>query len=245
MKTVVILLVSVFMVFAAMKTSAQEVTVTKADPKASVSKNNTSGSKVVQAAPLGGGAPGNHMTLNGIEGQVYVGSDWPTGTIVLKNAGIIDSYFLRYDILADQMQFISGKDTLAFASPDELNTISFGGHTFIYEIFQCDNTVRKGYFELIEPGKNRLLMKRLVTYQIPDPKNPEDKASTKYYIDECYFISKPGKPANKLICNRKSALNALNEHSDEIQEYLRVTGNKVKTPEDLKKLVAYYNTLDE
>jgi len=245
MKTAVILLVSVFMVFAAMKTSAQEGTVAKADPKATVSKTNTSGSKDIHAAPLGGGAPGTHLSLNGVEGEIYVGSDWPTGTIVLTNGGIIDSYFLRYDILADQMQFISGRDTLAFASPQELNTISFGGHTFIYETFQCENTVRKGYFELIEPGKNRLLMKRLVTYQLPDASKPDDKASIKYYVDECYFISKPGKPANKLMCNRKSALSVLNEHNEEIEEYLHITGNKVKTPEDLKKLVAYYNTLDE
>jgi hypothetical protein len=245
MKTTVKLFVSVFMVFATIRICAQEITGVKSDPKTPVSQKNVSADKDAGTASLGGGMPGSHLQLNGEEGEIYIGSEWPLGTIVLSNGGVIDNYFLRYDIMADQMQFISGKDTLAFASPQELNTISFGGHTFIYDTYQCENTVRKGYFELIEPGKNKLLLKRLVTYQLPDAKNPDDKALNRYYIDECFFVSKPGKPANKIMCNRKSALSYLNDHSDEIDEYLRITGNKVKTLEDLKKLVAYYNTLDE
>jgi hypothetical protein len=245
MKTTVIFFISVFMVFAAIKINAQEVSAVKPDPKAPVSQEKSTTSKDASNSSFGGGLPGSHLSLNGEEGEIYIGSDWPLGTIVLSNGGVIDNYFLRYDILADQMQFISGKDTLAFASPRELNTISFGGHTFIYDSYQCENTIRMGYFELIEPGKNKLLLKRLVTYQLPDAKNPNDSQLNRYYIDECYFVSKPGKPANKIMCNRKSALSYLNDHSDEIDEYLKITGNKVKTPDDLKKLVAYYNTLDE
>ena len=44
-------------------------------------------------------------------------------------------------------------------------------------------------------------------------------------------------PANELACNRKSALTFLNDHDEDIAEYLRITGNKVRTIEDLKNLV--------
>ena len=75
--------------------------------------------------------------------------------------------------------------------------------------------------------------------------NPKDESATKYLINEYYFISKAGTPANKLMCNRKSALSILDKHQGEIEAYFKTTGNKVRTPEDLKKLVAYYNSLDE
>ncbi len=243
MKTTTFMLF-VFMFAFSIGTFAQG-TGTKADPRTTLQSKEIATNQKQESISPGGGLPGSKLELKGVEGEIYVGENWPLGTIVLRNGGIIDNYLLRYNILVDQMQFIENKDTLAFASPQELSTLTFDKHTFIYEAYQCDNTIRYGYFELIEPGKNRLLLKRLVTFEMPDAKNPVNADGTKYFIDECYFISKPGKAAYKIMCNRKSALSVLNEHQDEIDEYLRITGNKVKNPDDLKKLVSYYNTLDE
>jgi len=245
MKTTVIMFLSVFLVASAIKTHSQEISGVQPDPKASVAKSNVSPTKDAYNTKTGGGLPYERMELKGVEGTIYIGDEWPSGTVMLRDGKKIEDYMLRYDILADQMQFISDKDTLAFASPKEISSVSFGGHTFIYETFQCENTIRQGYFEIIEPGSNKLLLKRLVTYELPDAANPDDKDATRYFIDECYFISSPGKLASKVMCNRKSVLTLLNEHNDEIEEYLKVTGNKVKTADDLRKVVAYYNALEE
>lgn len=244
MKTTVILLISVFMVFTAIKTNAQ-ATGGKTVPKSNPVKTDDTRIKDPYASSGGSGSKNQPLHLEGVEGQKYIGTDWPKGLIELSNGSKIDTYFLRYDILADQMQFIANRDTLAFASPQELTTVTFSGHTFVYENYRCENNVRQGYFELIVPGKNRLLLKRMVTYQMPDENNPMEEAKTKYLVDECYFISKPGQPSEKMICNRKSAMAVLNEHNEDMEAYLRVTGNKVRNAEDLKSLVAYYNSLDE
>jgi hypothetical protein len=243
MKTTAILLISVFMVFSAIKTVAQ-VSSTNTNPKASPSRTDVNRIKDPYSSS-GSGSQSRPLDLAGVEGQKYLGSDWPQGIVVLRDGKTIDTYLLRYDILADQMQFIDHSDTLAFASPQELKTLSFGGRTFVYENYKCENTVRQGYFELIVPGKNRLLLKRIVTYQVPDENNPMEEAKTKYYVDECYFISKQGEPSDKILCNRKSALSVLNNHEDDIEAYMRITGNKVHTTDDLKDLVVYYNSLDE
>ena len=244
MKTTKLFMLFVFMFALSVKTFAQGTGV-KADPRTTLQSKEIATNRSEQAPPSGGGMPGTRLDLKGVEGEIYIGEKWPSGKIVLRDGRKIDSYRLRYNILVDQMQFIADKDTLAFASPQELSTLTFDNRTFIYEAYQCDNTIRYGYFELIEPGKNRLLLKRLVTFEMPDAKDPDDQDDTKYFIDECYFISKPGKASYKIMCNRKSALSVLTEHQDEIDEYLRITGNKVKTPDDLKKLISYYNTLDE
>lgn len=244
MKTTVLIVLAVFMVVAATKTNAQ-VSGTKSNPKASPANTETPRKQGAYVTATSSSSINSKSQLKGVEGKIFIGDNWPSGKVVLRNGGVIDTYFLRYNLLSDQMQFISGKDTLAFASPEELNTVAFDGHTFIYENYQCDKTIRQGYFEVVVPGKNKLLLKRLVTYEIPDAQNPDAGSSTKYMVDECYFISKPGQPANKMICNRKSALAELNDHSEEMEEYLRITGNKVRNPEDLKKMVIYYNSLDE
>jgi hypothetical protein len=244
MKTTVMILISVFVVVATTKTSAQ-ITAVKSSPKNPSSKVETSQRQEKGAPSLGGGLASDRNHLQGIEGEIFIGTNWPSGIVSLQNGGIIDTYHLRYNLLADQMQFVKGLDTLAFASPQELKTVTFDGRTFVYETYQCENMLRQGYFELLVPGKNRLLLKRAVTYEMPDALNPDAKNETTYLIDECFFISKPGQPASKLMCNRKSALTVLNEHQDEIDDYMRVTGNKVRSKEDLVKLVTYYNALEQ
>jgi len=244
MSTIVILLISVFIVLAS-KTSVAQVVVTSNDPKVSSLKDDGSKKNNSKISTPGSETQNINLPHNGLPNQIYIGNDWLMGKIVFHDGGVIDNYFLRYNFLTDQIQFIAGKDTLVFANPLDLNTVTFGGHTFIYENYIYQDSVRQGYFELIVPGKNKLMLKRVVTSRKPDSKNPQDESLTKYEFDECYFISKPGMPANKLACNRKSVLQCLNGHSEDIAEYLRITGNKVRTIEDLKLLVSYYNSLDE
>jgi len=242
MRTTAILLAFVFMV-ATVKISAAQGVVTNTDPKTSSLQNDAAQNKNTSISVAG--SQNQKSQQKDTKGQIYIGSDWPPGTVVLRDGTVLDKYNLRYNLLTDQIQFVAGKDTLPFVNPDDISTVTFGGHTFIYETYQYDTILQQGYFELIVPGKNKLMLRRLVTSQKPDSKYPNDESLTKYQVDECYFISKPGMPANKLACNRKSVLTFLNDHDEDISEYLRITGNKVRTIEDLKLLVSYYNSLDE
>lgn len=230
-------------VVGAIKISTAQSTVTNTGLKTSSSGNDSTQKK--KTSNTSEGSQNRESQQKDTKGQIYVGADWPKGTVVLRDGTVLDKYNMRYNLLTDQIQFIAGNDTLTFVNPDDISTVTFGAHTFIYETYQYDTITRQGYFELIVPGKNKLMLRRLVTSQKPDPKYPNDKSLTRYQVDECYFISKPGMPANKLACNRKSALTFLNDHDEDIAEYLRITGNKVRTIEDLKLLVSYYNSLDE
>ncbi len=242
MRSIAIFLVSLYMVGKSIICIAQGIS-TNCDPKTSSPgieanrKQSVSDPAVVSL--------NQKSQQKETKAKIYIGDYWSLGTIVFRNGGVIDNYYLRYNLLTDQIHFIDGKDTLVFADPQELNTVSFDGHTFVYETYKCLDRVCKGYFELIVPGKNKLMLKRMVTSQKPDSKYPDNESLTKYQVDECYFISKPGMPTDKLVCNRKSALTYLNEHSEDISEYLRITGNKVRSIDDLKLLVSYYNSLDE
>ncbi|MDO9257564.1 MAG: hypothetical protein Q7U54_18750 [Bacteroidales bacterium] len=242
MNTYKIFLISVFIVVVSVKTLAQDLG-TKTDIKiSSVKSVGTSKQNISKPATF---FPNQKQQQKSEKSQIYIGNDWALGTIVLRNGGVIDSYFLRYNVLADQLEFIAGKDTLAFKNPEELNTVSFGGHTFVFEMYIIEKVFHRGYFELIVPGKNKLILKRSVTDPVPDSRYQNVKSPAKYHVEKSYFICKPDTPANMVEFNRKSALTYLNEHKEDIAEYLRITENKVRTIEDLKLLVSYYNSLDE
>jgi len=179
--------------------------------------------------------------IEGREGNMYFGSAWPEGVINLRDGSNIKGRNLRYDIYADQMQMTDGKDTLAIAKPEEISSLSFDGHTFIYQPFECSGLVKEGYFEVIVPGKTELLLKRSITFHL---KGDDPNAKDKYYVSDCYFLKKGDNPAIKVLCNKKSALEGLCEHRDEIDAYIKKTGKKVKTVADLKDLVNYYNSLE-
>jgi hypothetical protein len=179
--------------------------------------------------------------IEGAEGNIYLGTSWPEGIIELPDGSNIKGRNFRYDIYADQMQMTDGKDTMAIARPEEISSLSFDGHTFIYKPYECSGLVKEGYFEVIVPGKTELLLKRSVTFHL---KGDESGGKDKYYVSDCYFLKKGSNPAFKVMCNKKSALEALCEHKDEINAYIRKTGKKVKTPDDLKELVNYYNSLE-
>lgn len=184
-----------------------------------------------------------YSDLKGEKSSIYLGEDWPLGTIVLRNGKIIDNYNLRYNLLADQMQFIAAGDTLAFATPSEIETVMFDGQSFVYCTYLCDKSLKQGYFEILEPGNNKLLLKRMVTYHLNNGDNVDSKGE--FLISSCYFIAKGNQPAEKIACNKKKALMVLDEHKSEIQAYVKKTGNKVKTEDELRKLVVYYNSLME
>ena len=244
MRTIAIFLIFVLIVRASIISLAQN-TVANIDTNASSAKSEATNRQNASEPSANEGPQNLKQQQKDSKTQIYVGNDWAIGTIVLRNGDVIDNYYLRYNLLADQLEFIAGNDTLIFANPQDINTVTFDGHTFIYENYQYDTTIREGYFELIVPGKNKLMLKRSVTGQNPYAKNTDKQSPSKYKVDECYFISKTGMPASKLACNRKSALTFLNDHNEDISEYLRITGNKVRTIEDLKLLVSYYNSLDE
>ncbi len=189
---------------------------------------------------------GLQLSEAGLEGDassLYIGNDWPEGVLILKGGKKIDDYRFRYDIYSDQMQFISGKDTLAFASPGEVHSVSFDNKTFVYEPYECTGMLMKGYFELLVPGKKQLLLKRTVTYHLPENAEGVEGKET-YLVSECYFIKTGVHPAQKIMCNRKGALEEMGDRKDEMDDYLKKTGNKVKNLQDLKAMVEFYNSLE-
>jgi hypothetical protein len=188
-----------------------------------------------------GGAPAS-IEAPVINEGMYLEPEWIDGKVILTNQNILDSTPLRYDIYHQQVQFVRNGDTIAFAKPEEVASIIMGGRKLIYIDYSEEGKVGKGYFEVLSYGDTRLLLHRIVKYH--EQRDPQSNLKEDVFIRENhYYIQKPGEMPTPVEFNRTSVLNAFSDKEAQVQEYIENNKFKMKTLNELKNVLAYYNTL--
>jgi hypothetical protein len=196
---------------------------------------------MIQDQGTSGGAP----LPSGISAEnspLYLEPGWAPGRVLLNDQSIMDNVLLRYDIYHQQIQFIRENDTMAFSRPEEVECFILDGRKFIYTDFQNSGIVGKSYFEIISDGSCRLLLHRSIKYHM----DPESVSNLKndLYIRECeYYIEKNGEMARPVKACRKSVLCAFKDKEEQVKEYMHDNNLKMNTCDQLKDVVAYYNSL--
>lgn len=191
--------------------------------------------------PESSGAPASMEAPLRNEGM-YLEPGWTHGQVILTNQKILEDIPLRYDIYHQQVQFIRDGDTLAFAKPEEVASIIMDGRKLVYIELSDEGKVSKGYFEVLSYGDTRLLLRRIVKYH--EQRDPQSNLKEDVFVREnLYYIQKPGEMPIPVEFNRTSVLNAFNDKELQVQEYIETNKLKMKTLEEMKKVLAYYNTL--
>ncbi|MEA1897888.1 MAG: hypothetical protein U9N53_09530 [Bacteroidota bacterium] len=181
-------------------------------------------------------------SYNQIDGTPYLFEEFTQGKVTTKDSLTYHGLF-RYDIYADNMEFESLSLVLTM-DPLTIETIAIGSHTFLY-IPQLDEASRRGaYYELILPGKCRLLQKRKVVLNEPQKAKPYVDAKPASFSKgkDVYYLQNGDNPLQK-ITGKKSLIEALEDHGQEIKAYMK--HNKVSPHKltELIDLINYYNQL--
>lgn len=188
------------------------------------------------------GAPASMEAPKRNEGM-YLEPGWTHGQVILADQNILENMPLRYDIYHQQVQFIRDGDTVAFAKPEEVASIIMNGRKLVYIEFSNEGKVEKGYFEVLSYGDTKLLLRRIVKYH--EQRDPQSNLKEDVFIRENhYYIQKPGETPLPVEFNRTSVLNVLNDKELQIQEFMENNKLRMKTLEEIKKVLAYYNTLN-
>lgn len=216
------------------------------NPGSFFDKTNSNNNKLEENSgtrPASKSSSGNYNTY------LYLGevcsmclyNNWKPGTLILKDKTIITDRFLRYNIYNQQMEFIFESDTSAIANPDDFEKIIFGGHTFVYGPFLCNESIHRGYMELLYDGEISLLLHRYVKYKVMD-KNPYVNAKTNqaYYREDRYFYSDHQGPAKPLPLKKKQLIELFNNPEKNAKLFMKETKNKLSTKEDLINLFEFY-----
>ncbi len=178
-----------------------------------------------------------------IEGTPYLYEEFKEGVVTTKDSTSFQGSF-RYDIFADKMEFKSLNFVFTLKDPWTIETLVIGSHTFVY-VPPFDETSRRGaYYELILPGKCRLLEKRKVALNKPQPPMAYAKAKPASFSDrKSDYYLQIGNQTPKKITRKKDLIKAFEDQGQVISFYMKQKKMSPKKAVDLIELVNYYNSL--
>ncbi len=178
-----------------------------------------------------------------IEGTPYLYAEFRQGKVTTKDSTSFQGSF-RYDIYTDKMEFEYLNFVFTVRDPWTIETLEIASHTFVY-IPPYDETSRKGaYYELILPGKCRLLERRKVALNKPQPPKPYTKAKPASFSKRKseYYIQL-GDQAPQKISRKKSFVKAFENQGHKISVYMKKNKMSLNKTVDLVELINYYNSL--
>lgn len=175
-----------------------------------------------------------------VEGSPYLNTEFTDGMVCFKDTSAF-KLKLRYDIYTNRMEYQINGVNYVIGNPQFLEKVIIGESVFVY--MQTDS--KPGYFELIEPGKCALLLKRTMIY-VPQegPKPIEGIIKPAHFArdsDELYISVSGGIPVQAK--NMKTVTTALHDHEAQVVNFLETEKIKKAREENLIKVVKYYNSL--
>ncbi len=173
---------------------------------------------------------------------MFLEEEWADGSALLSDGSILIGTF-RYNLYLQKMQAAVAGDTFAFANPLELDFLMMGDQKFVYSSFsRSDYEVSDSWFEVLEEGNCDLLAPRYIKYYVGTTDN--DPSNEKMYkVKELYVRHEDGK-IQRLLLSKDAVKETLSDHEQEVCDYMKAKKLKIKNPDELVKIFAYYNTLD-
>ncbi len=184
-----------------------------------------------------------------VKGSPYFYNDWLKGDVTISNNSIHQNMDLRYNLVNDQLYFKSGNGSvLTFADPVKQFTInspveSMQVLTFRNGYQNIPGTTSTSFLEVLTEGKTQLLKKLSKKIQT---ENVYPNTSTNKFFTETktYYIFKDGKGI-LIRPDKKSIIFALPNKQAELEAYIKQNRLNLKDDGDLKKLIIYYNSIND
>ncbi|MDD4144874.1 MAG: hypothetical protein PHN68_09580 [Prolixibacteraceae bacterium] len=185
------------------------------------------------------------LTETDIEGSPYLNDEFKEGTVFMTSKTKFVEMPLRYNIFNDQVEFRSDDGSLMVLSvPEVIEKVEFGETTLEYSVYSQLNKVRRGFFVVLEKGEASLYSRPRVTFEDARKPGAYSEAKPPRFIkrpDEYYI--RIGKEPAELISKKKDIEELFTEHEKEMQEFIRKNKININRPEDLIKVVQFYNSL--
>jgi hypothetical protein len=190
-----------------------------------------------------GNTPGRSYTK--FEGSEYLDENFVNGQILTLNAECFKDIPMRYNAFTDNIEVrLPNGNVSELIDPAQIFQILLNKNVLVYTDYLSTDEKRKGFLFLLYDESSKLYRRNYKTYKEGTPSNgiiPEipskivDKPN-EYYIKRHSDISR--------LCNsRKDLLDIMNNHSSEIDDFLKREKIKVNREEDLIKVLTYFDSL--
>lgn len=189
----------------------------------------------------------NKNMYKDVEGSPFLPREFSDGKIQVRDEGLYGGK-LRYDMYANEIQYIANKNVYAVAYPEDIEFIEIKDLKFIYTPYflaPSGSDLRESWFVVLMNGNCKLLTIKEVLLLDAEAEKPYIPAKPARFIQkkESYYIKKKNLPA-VMISNRKSLIEILKDKETEVLRFIKKEKISHKNPEGLKKLIGYYNGLE-
>ena len=183
-----------------------------------------------------------------VEGTPFLPEEFREGKVKIRDKGLYSGK-LRYDMYASEVQFIANENIYAVAFPEDIELIEIEDLMFVYTpslSATSGSDLKESWFVVLKNGKCKLLAKKEVLLLDAEPEKPYIPAKSARFIQktDSYYIKKKNLPAVK-ITNKKSLIEILDDKKEEVSSFIKKEKISHKDTEGLKKLIEYYNSLEE
>ncbi|MDN5214121.1 hypothetical protein QQ020_18740 [Fulvivirgaceae bacterium BMA12] len=183
-------------------------------------------------------------------GDLFINDTWRLGAIELFNELVIDEYYYKYEIVKDhfELQTSEGIKILPGSWVKKFNwkepELNRERQFVTGKGFFVDKVPFDGFFEVLFKGKVSLLLK--VEAEVMESNYvPQFNIGTQgkqYQKKELYYMAEPG---NTFLLNKKIKQNLphFGEDASNIEDYVKTNKLKFNRPNDLIRIVEYYDKL--
>ena len=162
-----------------------------------------------------------------------------TAYLPSKVDDIGETFYLRYNIFRDQMEFTKGSD-IVYLKKEEGRKVNFPGLKTQYKILKMKGELH--YFVLHNEGKNTLLSKLRMKYVEETPAQSSyhqaKPADFKRSKNELYIAFNNTNPI-KVPSKKKDFYNVFGSKSTLIKDYMKKNKLSHKKIEDIRKIIEY------
>jgi hypothetical protein len=186
----------------------------------------------------------NHLTMDQIDGSPFLDPDYKMGTVTTDDGLVYKDIPLRYNCYRDVLEFKKDKSVYDLMPKTKIKRVEFGGQVFAYKSYESSQGTDYSFFEILAEGKATLCTRFTVNfYEAEDPKGFADAKPPRFdEIAKTYYVSVNNSPGRK-ITNSKKLIEFLADKQKDMESFISKQKLGVKKVEDLKKIIAYYNSL--
>ena len=183
-----------------------------------------------------------------IAGSAFIIDNWKYGIITMSNNRAFTKRLLRLDVEKQEIHYLSENNTEMYVGNNYIKQVTFtdSAHIPITEYnFQSgfpsiDEQDEKFLYRIICDGKIKMIesiRKRVIT----DKNDLSGEISKEYRTYEDYYLY-TDKSIQRLKKDKTFLLSLMTDQKDKIDAFVNANKLNYKWPEDVKKIINYYNS---
>lgn len=181
------------------------------------------------------------QTYTEVEGTPFFNEIWEKGIISFNDGMKYSVESFRYDIYANNLQFL--KDDVVYKIPNLSDVKSFSIGEFNFVTFV--NEDKADFYEILFKNDVLLLLRKFDCEIIKGKESVGAFPATKdkFKINTTIYFKKDDASINKINLNKKNVLELMGDKKDEIEKFAATNNLKFGQEEDVIEILEYYYSL--